>query len=296
MPAPVAAPDRALLGITFRLLGGAFWILTSALAKAAGEAGANLVQMVFFRHLLGFLVIAAFILATSGAASLRTDRPVAHARRAVIGLLAIGLGFQALRLAPLTEVTAIGFTAPLFVTLLSWPLLRQKVGPLQGVAVAVGFVGVLVMVRPDPHHLVNLGAALALGAAVFTALTTLTVADLGRTERGPTIVFYNLLFAAIASTLPLPFFWQAMPPKAWFLLIVMGVLSAVPQLLFTQAVRLTRPVVVAPFDYGQLIWAAALSWLVWQDPIRPSTLAGGLIVAAAGLIILFVEARRRRAD
>jgi drug/metabolite transporter (DMT)-like permease len=289
---PPEVRDRVLLGILYRTLGALGWACVTALVKWASESGAGLVQIVFFRNAVALVVITALILSTAGPSALRTFRPWMHFRRGALGLGAISFGFAAVTLMPLTEATAVGFTAPLFVTALSAPLLKERVTRRQWLAVLVGFAGVLVMIRPDPHHLANLGAVLALVGALGAAASTITVRDLGRTERGPTIVFYFLLFAALVSAVPLPFTWKPLTLEAWIALIAIGALSAGVQLLLTQSVRIAAPAKVAPFDYTQLITAGLIGWLVWEEQLRAATLAGALIVIGSGLYILWTETRR----
>ena len=195
----------------------------SALVKMAAERGAHTFEIIFFRNFFAFIPITAFILMTRGFGVLRTSRPLGHLTRASIGVAGMFCGFMALGLMPLTAFTAITFAAPLFITALSGPALGEKVGPHRWAAVAIGFAGVLIMVRPDPHQLVNLGALLALGQALGTAGAMLTIRQLGTTEPGPTIVFYFTLAAAVVGGVLTPFVWTQPTPELLVILVLTGV-------------------------------------------------------------------------
>jgi drug/metabolite transporter (DMT)-like permease len=267
----------------------------SALVKLAAERGAHTLEIVFFRNLFAFIPIVAYILATRGWTVLRTSRPLGHLVRAGIGISGMLCGFAALGLMPLAEFTAINFAAPLFITALSWPVLGEKVGPHRWAAVAVGFLGVLVMVRPDPVHLVGLGALLALGQALGTAGAMLAIRQLGATEPGPTIVFYFTLAATLVGAAGLPFVWTRPSPDLLLILVACGLTGGVGQLLLTQAFRLAPAAIVAPFDYAALLWAGVLGYAIWSETPSAATLGGGGVVVASGLYILWRETRLRDA-
>ena len=266
----------------------------SALVKLAAEKGAHTFEIVFFRNFFAFFPIMAYILATRGVSVLRTSRPFGHVVRAAIGIGGMMCGFAALPLMPLSEFTAITFAAPLFITALSAPVLKEKVGPYQWAAVAVGFLGVLVMVRPDPVHLVSLGALLALGQALGTAGAMLAIRQLGATEPGPTIVFYFTLAAATVGGVLTPFVWTQPTTELLVLLVLTGLAGGIGQLLLTQAFKIAPAAVIAPFDYATLIWTGLIGYLVWMETPSATTILGGLIVAASGLYIFWRETRKVR--
>ena len=263
----------------------------SALVKLASERGAHTLEIVFFRNLFAFLPVVAYILTTRGWTVLRTSRPVGHLMRSAIGISGMLCGFAALGIMPLSEFTAINFAAPLFITALSWPVLGEKVGPHRWAAVAVGFVGVLVMVRPDPVHLIGLGALLALGQAFGTAGAMLAIRQLGTTEPGPTIVFYFTLAAVLVGAVGLPFVWTRPSPELLLILMACGLSGGVGQIMLTQAFRLAPAAIVAPFEYAALLVACVIGFSVWGEVPSAATILGGAIVVASGLYILWRETR-----
>lgn len=267
----------------------------SALVKLAAERGAPTFEIIFFRNLFAFIPIAGFIVATRGSAVLRTSRPLGHLTRASIGVAGMFCGFAALGLLPLSEFTALTFAAPLFITALSGPALGEKVGPHRWAAVALGFLGVLIMVRPDPHQIVNVGALLALGQALGTAGAMLAIRQLGTTEPGPTIVFYFTLAATLFGALGLPFVWVTPSRELLVILVLTGLTGGVGQLLLTQAFRIAPAAVIAPFDYTTLIWTGLIGHLIWNETPRWNAAIGAVVVAASGLYILWRETRRSAA-
>jgi drug/metabolite transporter (DMT)-like permease len=203
-------------------------------------------------------------------------------------------GFTAVGLLPLTQSTAISFSAPLFMTALSALILREHVDPHRWAAVAVGFVGVLIMVHPDPARLVSVGTLFALAAAVGTAGAMTAIREIGRTEPGPTIVFYFTLAGAVLGLASLPFGWVIPDMATLGLLIAGGLIGGIGQLFLTEALRRAPVAVVAPFDYTQLVWASLLGFLVWGETPKLSTLIGAVVVAGSGVYILLRETRRFR--
>ena len=205
-------------------------------------------------------------------------------------------GFSALQHLPLTEATAFNFASPLFMTALSALLLGEVVGRHRWGAVLVGFIGVLIMVRPEPGHLNVVGVSLALGGAVSAAGAMVAIRQIAATEKGATIVFYFTLAGTVLGAVGSLFHWVTPDPLTLAMLILGGLLGGVGQLLLTEALRVAPVGVVAPFDYTQLIWATAIGFLVWGEVPHPATIVGALVVAASGVYILHREMRRFRTN
>lgn len=292
-----AAPpaQRIGAGIALRVAAMACMAVMFATVKWATARGVPIFEIVFFRNAFAFVPLGIYIARTSGPAILRTSRPGAHITRAAIGLTGMVGGFAAVGLMPLTEATALGFTAPLFMVALSALILREPVGWHRWGAVAVGFVGVLVMVHPDPAHMATLGALFALVGALGSAGAMIAIREIGRTEPGPRIVFYFTLAGALVGLASLPFGWVLTDAPTFGVLVLGGLIGGVGQLLLTQALRLAPIGAVAPFDYIQLVWASLLGFLIWGERLRPETVAGAAVVAASGLYIVYRETRRPRA-
>jgi drug/metabolite transporter (DMT)-like permease len=293
-PAPHAAVQNNLLGIALRVAAMFCMAGLAAIVKWCSSRGVPVLEIVFFRNAFAFIPVLAYVWRTSGFGVLKTQRPMAHLTRSSIGLVAMVCGFSAVGLLPLTESTAISFSSPLFMTMLSAIMLGEHVGWHRWSAVAVGFVGVLIMVHPDPAHFVSVGTLLALAGAIGTAGAVTTIREIGRTEPGPTIVFYFTLAGAVLGLASLPFAWVMPSRQILFLLIAGGLIGGVGQLLLTEALRRAPVGVVAPFDYIQLVWASLLGFAIWGETPKLATLVGAVVVAGSGVYILLRETRRFR--
>lgn len=294
-PVPHVPADRAALGIAYRVAAMACMACLTALVKWTGARGVPVFEIVFFRNAFAFVPLGLYIWRTGGWSVLRTRRPVGHLTRATVGLTSMVCGFAAVQHLPLTEAVAFQFASPLFMTAFSALLLGELVGRHRWGAVAVGFIGVLIMVRPEPGHMNLVGVSLALAGAVGAAGAMVAIRQIVDTEKGPTIVFYFTLAGTVVGLAGAAFDWVSPDPATLAFLILAGLVGGVGQLLLTQALTVAPVGVVAPFDYTQLIWATALGYFVWGELPHPATVAGALVVAASGLYILHREIRRFRA-
>lgn len=276
-------------GIAFMLLSVALFSAMDGLIKWLGADYPTL-QIVFFRSLFAFVPLGFFLARSGSLAALKTRSLPGHILRAMVGLSAMSIFFYAFSKMPLANVIAIAFAAPLFVTALSVPLLGERVGPRRWTAIAVGFLGVLIMVRPDTGVFEGV-AWLALAGTVFYALAMIFVRRLSRTETSAAIVFYFTLACTLVSGAILPFVW--VPPDAlgWALLIAVGLIGGLAQLAVTSAFRLAEASVVAPFDYSAMLWTTMIGYVFWQELPGLHIWLGAAVVAGSGLYIAHREAR-----
>lgn len=296
-----SAHHRPLLALLVRLGAIAALSTMSALVKLADTHGIHLVETLFWRQFLSIPLLAAWVLATgAGLGSFATSRIGAHVRRALYGTVGMVLNFGAVILLPLAEATTMQFTGPIWAVILSVILLKDRPGIWRWSSVLIGFVGILLIARPGSSGAVPLtGALVALAGAFMVALISIQVADLGRTEKPLTIVFW---FAAVSSpilALALPFVVQSHSAADWMLLLAIGVVGAVGQVLLTAALRLGEVSSVIVMDYSALFWATIYGALLFGVLPAPSTWIGAPLVVAAGVIITWREhhlARKRFAD
>jgi drug/metabolite transporter (DMT)-like permease len=272
----------------------ALMAVLAAIVKACAERGAPVLEIIFFRNAFAFIPVLIYISRTSGLSILRTDRPGAHLTRSAVGLTGMICGFTAVSLLPLTQSTAISFSAPLFMTALSALVLKEPVSPHRWAAVAVGFVGVLIMVHPDPRQFASVGVLFAIAAAVGSAGAMIAIREISRTEPGPTIVFYFTLAGAVVGLASLPFGWVVPDAHLLGLLVSAGLIGGTGQLLLTEAIRRAPVAVVAPFDYTQLVWAGLIGFAVWGERPHLPTLVGAMVVALSSTYILWREIGRTR--
>ena len=286
------AHHRNGLGIAYRLSAMVCLAGLAAIVKWTGHRGVPVFEIIFFRNAFAFVPLGLYIWRTVGFSVLKTQRPLGHLHRSAVGLFGMICGFSALQHLALTQATAFTFAAPLFMTALSAWMLKEFVGWHRWGAVTVGFIGVLIMVRPEPGQMNVVGVSLALAAALGSALAMVQIRQIAVTEQGPTIVFYFTLAGTVVGLAGAAFHWIAPDPLTLAMLVLGGLIGGVGQLFLTEAIRVAPVGVVAPFDYSQLIWATMLGYLVWGDLPHAATLAGAGVVAASGLYILHRELRR----
>lgn len=288
-PHPATARPPTATAIAAMIASMFFFSVMAVLIKLVGDR-TPLSFIIFSRSLFAFLVLIPVVIASGGLNVLKTRNPLGHVMRAAIGLSAMVLSFWAIVVLPLANATAIGFASPLFMTALAVPLLGERVGPRRLVAVVAGFVGILLIVKPD-SGIFTTGALVALAGAVFYALAMISIRRLSRTESSVTIVFWFTCACTLATGAALPFQYH---PPTWHdaaLLAGIGLLGGLGQVLMTTAYRLAPVVVVGPFDYTQMVWALLFGWLIWNDLPDIPVLLGATTVVGSGIYITLHEAR-----
>lgn len=275
---------RAAAALSFSLM---YALMKWAATLETVSAG----EMVFYRSLFGLPVVLFWVLsAKGGLASLSTRRPMVHVWRCALGVTGILLIFQGLKLLPLADATTIGFTAPIFATLLSILFLKEKVGRHRWTAVVLGFLGVLVMVRPGAEGAPPLaGLLFALGGAFVAAAVTVTLRQLGKTESATAIVFWFFVACAtVGGVLTL----MDGHSHSWAVLAVLaagGLAGGLAQLLMTTSLQHAPVSALAPLDYLQMVGAVVLGWLLLSDAPTAATLAGAALIAGSGLYTAWRE-------
>ncbi|WGV17938.1 DMT family transporter [Fuscovulum ytuae] len=289
---------RPLRGIAFKLGSVLVFIVMAAMIKATADqvpAG----QAVFFRSAFAIPVIVIWlILRRELATGLRAAHPMGHVWRGFAGTCAMGLGFAGLGYLPLPEVTAIGYAAPLLTVIFAAMFLGEDVRLFRLSCVALGMVGVLIVLSPrltvldgGAGHAEAFGAMLVLGGAVFAALAQVFVRKLVKTEKTPAIVFYFSLTATCLSLITAPFGWVWPEPHLLALLIGAGLLGGIGQILLTSSYREADASLVAPFDYASMLFALAIGWFVFAEMPTLTMLAGAGLIIFAGILIIWREHR-----
>ncbi|HYJ82666.1 MAG TPA: DMT family transporter [Allosphingosinicella sp.] len=281
--------QNRLVGIGLRVAAATCFAFMAMLVKLGHEAGVATVELAFYRFAFGLPPLLLWIAASRNLEVWRTRRPFAHVWRAAAGLTTLVLSFSALALLPLAEATSIGFAAPLFAVALSALVLGEPVGRHRWSAVILGFVGVLVVMRPESGHLPALGLLLASLGAFGAGIVTITIRQVGRTEGTQTTVLWFSLLSMAATGLLMPFFGQWHDGGTWLLLAALGAVGGFSQICLTASLRFAPVPAVVPFDYSQLLWAVLLGWLIFADRPAPTTWLGAAIIIASGLYTLFRE-------
>lgn len=250
-------------------------------------------EVAFFRSLFALIPCYLIILPRTGLSVLRTQRRFDHVKRALSQFSSMMSLFLAFQLMPLAGAIAISFSAPLFTTLLSIVVLKEKVGVHRWSALCVGFLGVLFVTKPGAGSL-QLGALFALANAVLISTVAIAIRRMSATESTETLTFYQLTLITVFTALLLPFGF-AVP--AWtdaLFMAVAGIANGVAQYWWTKSLHLAPPSAVVPFNYLSLVWATIIGFLVWGDTPTRDLLIGSAIVVGSGLYILWRETVRRR--
>ena len=288
---PVQKPMYALL---LRLMAVAVLSTLVMLVKYTAGTGVRFPEILFWRQVPTVFLIGGWLAARGELSRLKSKRLPVHARRAMLGLTGMFFTFGAPVLLPLAVSTTLGFTTPIFAVILSALLLREAVGPVRWLAVALGFAGVLIIAQPGQTVIPAFGGFVGLGAGFMVALISIQVRDLGRTDESLSIVFW---FAALSAPLLLaamPFFYTQHSGWQWFLLILGGVLGCIGQLLLTASLRYGQVASVVVMDYTALVWATLWGWSVFGELPHTATWLGAPAIIAAGAIIAWREQRLHR--
>ena len=286
-PADGRAP---ILGIL--LMTGGFLLIPASdgLAKLIVN-DYHVVQIVWGRMFFQTLVVAAVVLPPRPLARLRTRRLRLQLTAAAMAWLSHYPFYIALAFLPLAGVFALTLIAPLMVTALSVVFLAERVGIHRWTAVAIGFAGAMIIVRPG-LGVVHWAAFFPLLAAAFFALYQIAVRSLGASDDVRTTLFYASAVGALISSLLVPFFWTPPTPLAWLVLVLMGCSAGLIHFAIIKALELAPASLLAPFAYVQLVSSAVVGLVGFGEFPDRWTVIGALVIAGAGL---YVATRERRA-
>ncbi len=215
-----------------------------------------------------------------------------HLLRGVFGVLMMVLFTFGLRTLGLAEAYTLTFVAPLLITILSVPVLKETVLARHWTAILVGLGGVVIALRPDQDAFFSTGALAVLAAALCYSVTSVVGRVICRTEPSATLVFWTTLSMALGGTVLGAANWVDVLPAHWPVLAGVAVTGFLAQLAITEAFRHGQASAVAPFEYSALGWAVALDWLFWQAVPDRYTLIGGAVIIASGVYLIRREAPR----
>ena len=292
LPVPTAAASvraarrRAILCV---LAASAIFSLGAAFVKALTES-IPVIEIVMFRGYIGFLAMTPVLWRHGGLAALKTRQPGGHILRTVYGFFGTVSTVYGFAFLPLVTVTALGFAMPLVLTALSVPLLGEKVGWRRASAVLVGFGGVLIILRPweaAASGSAELGAiAFVLAGVVTWALAMITIRKMGEAgERNVTIVAWYTLGTALLATIGTIPVWVTPTLPQLLALVAAGVMSGVAQLLMTEGYRSGETTLVAPFEYGAIVYVTILGIAIWADYPDAWDMTGVAVLIGAGMYI-----------
>lgn len=268
---------------------GAFGLFAThdVVVKLLGGSYATF-QIVFFSVLLSFPLVVLMLMRDQTSGTLIPVHPWWTALRTVAAIVTGSGAFYAFSVLPLTQVYTILFAAPLIITLLSIPILGEKVGFHRWMAVIAGLIGVVVVLRPGSAD-ITLGHAAAMAAAVGGALASVIVRKIGREERSAVLLLYPMMANFVLMAALMPFFYRPMPVTHLGMIGVMAVFAFVAGLLLISAYKSADAAIVAPMQYSQILWAAVYGMFFFGESADQTTWIGAGIVIASGLYVVARE-------
>jgi len=287
-----AAQPPNLRGAAWQVLSNLCFALMAVGIKIAGETIESF-EIVFFRCLFGLILTLPFILG-QGRGAFRIHRPELHLLRALTGIAALSCGVYAITHLPLAQALTLGFTKTFFILPLAVLVLGETVPRWRWAATALGFVGVLIILRPDAAGAVDPAALVALLGAALVAGVVILLRILARSERIPTILFYNGVLTTLVSAVPAYLVWRMPDGETLILLFGIAVCGVSGQATNIRSYRDGEAAAMAPFGYLRLILAGFLGFVLFGEIPDSWTWAGAAVIVASTLYIALREARSGR--
>ncbi len=283
--------DHPALGIWTFIGNLLLMALISATVRELVNRDYPLSEVLLFRYIFasGFFWI--ILLSTAGLAALATQRPLDHAIRGISGIVSLALLYFAITRIPIADATAIAYAAPIFITVLSIYLLGEVIGLRRWLAVVAGFIGVLLIARPEVDGW-DIGVIAAAGSAFTGALVAIWLRKLSSSEKSVAIgLYYNNLGALVCLVWVLLSAWLTPRGDDLWLFLGFGLGCGMQQWLLTVSFRYAQASLLAPFEYLAMVFAAIVGFVFWGEVPVATTWAGGAVIAASGL---FIFVRRQK--
>ena len=269
-----------------------FGLMTVAIKLAAQSL--HTFEIAFFRNFFG-LVAALPLLVRHGPDLLRTAQLPRYVFRCAIGMMSMLAGFWAIGHLPLAQAVALSYSTPIFVTIAAVVFLHEQVRARRRAAVALGFVGVVIIVRPDSDSF-SAGTLVALAAAVLSGIVSIQIKQLSKVDPADRIVFITTLLWVPMSLLPALTVWEWPRGIVWVWVIAAGFLGTSGHMLWTRALKLGDVSALTPISFMQLPLVAIAGWLLFQEPLDRWTALGAAVIFAANAYIAHREAQLARRD
>ncbi len=275
------------LAITWALIATALFAIAAVMAKV-GVKQYPLLQILFFRQLVVLLSVLP-VIASSFPRSLETAHPKIHVVRLVGSFIALSCGIWAVSVLPLTTAITLGFTSVFFIALLAMVFLKEAVSVNRFAAILVGFIGVVVVMRPGADDFASFYAFIPILGALGAAVAIVSVRKLSQQESTATLLAYQAVFVGVLAGIPLLWLWKAPDVFGVFFLLAMGAAAAGGQWFGVKALRLGEASLVGNIQYVQLIYAALFGFVIFGEVPTLHTLIGGAIIIGSSVYLLHRE-------
>ena len=248
-----------------------------------------LIQLLFIRSIVVVVGSGLFIATRHGRSGFKTSQPGNHLLRTLFNFFAFLSYYFAITQMPLANAVSIALTAPLFMTILSGPLLGEPVGLKRYAILMLGFVGAVIIIQPTAIDLNWQGSSLALLGALFFALLAIQTRKMSKHENSELMVFYAALIFVPVTGIFMLFHWETPDTTSLALMLTLGVITLFAQYAIVHSVQYASVHVIAPFEYITVLWAILIGWFVFSEPPTITMLSGASLIIAAGLGIIWYE-------
>lgn len=289
---PIAVKNDPIRGILLVMTAIALFVVMDANAKYLSHY-LPVMQIVWARNTFALVFLVLMLRRHRPVQLLRSTSPKLQIVRSLLLFASTYFFFAAIHYIPLADASSISFVTPLMVTALSVPFLGEKVGIRRWTAIAVGFVGALIVIRPGPG-LLHSASVLPLLSATCFAFYQIATRILATRDHAYTTSLWSPILGALIASAMMPFLWQPPTWQQWGLMLLIGSLGGFSHFVFIRAYENAPPSVLAPFAYTNLIWSVSIGYLVFGDLPDRYTALGAAIIVASGLYTIYREQVRRR--
>ncbi len=291
--------SQLLTGALYILLGELLIALMIAIIKLMSSQGYSNESLVFYRNLFGLLTLLPILLMQNGPRAfvthLKTKKLPLHLFRATAGVTAMYCFFYIIAHIPLAEATLVKLSTPFFLPIVAYLWLRETVHRNNRFAIALGFVGVIIILKPGTDQFQAV-ALIGLFGAALAATAKVAIRRMADTEPSTRIVFYFATLATLVSALPYlvtlnidsttPGAHSTISGTAWFWFFLMGLLGTTGQIALTYAYRIANPGKIGAYTYASILYASLIGWLCWGEVLAITTLIGSALIILAGWLNL----------
>lgn len=282
MPPTRSRRDRPVLGGVLVLCSALLFSGVGAIVKAVAS-GVSIEVIVFFRNAAAFAALIPYLIVIRRDLSLRTGCLRLHLLRATAGLSAMYTFFIAVKLLRLADAMLLSYTLPIFIPIIERFWLRERVTRRTQVAIALGFVGIVLILKPG-SGLFQPAGLVGLASGILAAVAMVGIRRMAATEPVDRIIFYFTTFGTLVSAVPLAWAWVTPQAPLLWALAAMGVLAILAQMCLTRGYSMAPAGQVGPCNYGNVVFAALLGWVLWGETLDALTVAGAVLTCAAGVI------------
>jgi len=293
IPLPAKREIRPVAAAVFMLAACGCFAFNSVFVRLAAEHGTHPFVTAFFRNLFSFLFLLPMTVGRSGWSVLIPRRLGLLTVRGSVNGASMLAWFYAVPLLPLADLTALGFTAPLWATVLAALVLGEAVRWRRWAATLIGFLGVFIILQPGFAE-VHWATSLVLFSSAMWAVTIIIIRHLTSVERPETILLYQALMMAVIAGIPAIFVWTTPTGESWIWLVALGILAAAAHSFHVRAYSLQEVAALQPLDFSRLPIIAVAAWAIFGEVPPPAVWIGALVVFAAGTYISHREAKLAR--